>query len=383
MLRSRPLTLTLGVALLTLTSGAVGLAGAEPVRIGLEAPLTGVLATLGDGMLKGAQLAAADLNAADGILGRQVEIVPIDDAGDPATGVSAATAAITEGLDGVVGPYNSGVGAETLPLFIEAGLVPIRLTSDASTSGLGYTLQPMSYQITPVAATAITDWLGAGSVAIVYDQTADYTVTIATTLQATLEAAGVEVVAFQAIDPGLDDYTDVVAAAVAQAPDVLYAAVYTPEGGLIAKAMHASGTDVACLADYATYDTTYPQIAGIEAAGACPVVGVPTPGDFPGAQPHVDAYAGMFGAAPGAWSPYTYDSVLLLAAGIEAAGGFDPAGIGAQLDGVSGWTGWTGSVTIDPETGDRDPATVVVVRSDAEGQLHVDQEWSDAVGAGF
>ena len=44
---------------------------------------------------------------------------PIDDAADPETGVEAAEAAIDEGLDGVVGPYNSGVGVETLPLYIE------------------------------------------------------------------------------------------------------------------------------------------------------------------------------------------------------------------------------------------------------------------------
>ena len=75
--------------------------------------------------------------------------------------MKAAEAAIEDGLDGIVGPYNSGVGIETLPLYIEAGLVPIRLTSDASTNGLGFTLQPMTYQIAPVASEALTDWLGA------------------------------------------------------------------------------------------------------------------------------------------------------------------------------------------------------------------------------
>ena len=102
----------------------------DTFRVGLEAPLSGEQSVLGQGMLKGAELAATRLNAGKGILGKQVEIVPIDDAADPATGVKAAKAAIADGLDGIVGPYNSGVGVETLPLYIEAGLVPIRLTSD-------------------------------------------------------------------------------------------------------------------------------------------------------------------------------------------------------------------------------------------------------------
>src|SRR5690349_5648056 len=102
--------------------------GTGEFRLGLEAPLSGEQAVLGRGMLKGAQLAAAQLNEHSGILGRNVRVVPIDDAADPKTGTEAARQAISEGLDGVVGPYNSGVGVKTLPLYLHAGLVPIRLT---------------------------------------------------------------------------------------------------------------------------------------------------------------------------------------------------------------------------------------------------------------
>jgi branched-chain amino acid transport system substrate-binding protein len=135
--------------------------GSDAFRLGLEAPLSGEQAVLGKGMLKGAQLAAGRLNEQGGIEGKEVEIVPIDDAADPEKGVEAAEAAIDEGLDGVVGPYNSGVGIETLPLYVDAGLVPVRLTSDTATNGMGFTLQPMTYQIAPVASAALTDWLGA------------------------------------------------------------------------------------------------------------------------------------------------------------------------------------------------------------------------------
>jgi ABC-type branched-subunit amino acid transport system substrate-binding protein len=157
------------------TPAAVTAQTNDPVRIGLEAPLTGDQKRIGIGMLDGAKLAASEMNARGGLLGRKVEIVPIDDAADPATGEKAANAAIAEGLDGVVGPYNSGVGAKTLPLYLAAGVVPIRLTSADATAGLGFTLQPMTSQIAPVAAEALTTWAQAKSVAIIYDQTALYT----------------------------------------------------------------------------------------------------------------------------------------------------------------------------------------------------------------
>jgi ABC-type branched-subunit amino acid transport system substrate-binding protein len=59
-------------------------------------------------------------------------------------------------LDGVVGPYNSGAGLKTLPRYLDAGLVPIRLTSSDDTAGMGFTLQPMTSQIAPVATDAVS-----------------------------------------------------------------------------------------------------------------------------------------------------------------------------------------------------------------------------------
>ena len=113
---NKKLALPLGGSALLITSFGVPAQGAgqapEPKvwKIGLEGPLTGSQSDIGIGMLKGAQLAAQEINAAGGVLGRQVEIIPIDDAADPTVGVAAANEAIRAGLDGVVGPYNSGVG---------------------------------------------------------------------------------------------------------------------------------------------------------------------------------------------------------------------------------------------------------------------------------
>jgi branched-chain amino acid transport system substrate-binding protein len=363
-------------------SGSDG-SGSEAFRVGLEAPLSGEQSVLGKGMLMGAELAAAQLNAANGILGKQVEVIPIDDAADPATGVKAAKAAIAAGLDGIVGPYNSGVGVETLPLYLKAGLVPIRLTSDQSTNGLGFTLQPMTYQIAPVASQALTKWQGAKTVAIAYDPTQNYTVSVSKALKASLEKAGVTVTAYEKVQPGKKSYSDVVDKLAATNPDVIYAAVYFPEGGLIAKEMQQGKVKAQCVADYASYDTGFVETAGVAAAQACPVVGVPAPQDFSGAAAKVGEYEEEFGQAPGTWSPYTYDSLNFLADGAKKAGGTASGKLTKALDAVKGWKGWTGSIAIDPSNGNRQPATVVIVDTDGKGQLHVDEDWAKAVGAPY
>jgi branched-chain amino acid transport system substrate-binding protein len=384
-LRVRALSITIVLALLALATTAVtgpvaGAGSDETVRIGLEAPLTGDQATIGKGMLRGARLAARQLNADGGIDGKMVEIVAIDDAADPVAGVKAATGAIADGLDGVVGPYNSGVGAETLPLYLDAGLVPIRLTSADETAGMGFTLQPMTSQIAPVAADALTTWLEAESVAIIYDPTTLYTETVSTALRSRLEAAGVTIAAFEPIEPGEDDYTDVVEKVEATSPSVVYVATYFPEGGLIAKAMHELPSKAECLADYGAYDTGYITTAGVAAARSCPIVGVPSPNEFPGARRSVAAYRKAFRAAPGTWSPYTFDSVKLFAQSAEEAGGFDAAALTAVLNQVDGYEGWTASVTLRAGTGNREPATVVVLDVRGKGTFRIDAKWASAVG---
>src|SRR5213079_308661 len=219
---TKKLVLTLGVALF-ITSFAVAAQGTVPAsqpkvwRIGLEGPLTGSQSDVGIGMLEGAQLAAQEINAAGGVLGRQVQVIPIDDAADPTVGVAAAKAAIQAGLDGVVGPYNSGVGLQTLPLFIKDKLVPIRLTSSTSTEGFGVTLQPMNDQISPTALQALTTWQKNTSVAIVYDNSTAYTQGADTSLVAGLQAAGVTVSANIPIMPSANNDPAVIQAAVTKA----------------------------------------------------------------------------------------------------------------------------------------------------------------------
>lgn len=348
----------------------------DEIRIGLEAPLTGDQQEVGVGMLNGAQLAADEINESGGINGKTVTIVPIDDAADPEVGVKAATAAIESGLHAVVGPYNSGVGAETLPLYIDAGIFPMRLTSADSTQGLGFTLQPMTSQIAPVATSAIVDWAKAEKVALIYDQSTTYTKDANTTMRSLLEDAGVAVTIDVAIDPGADDYTSAVNDALATNPDLVYVIAYYREGGLVAKAMSGAGTDTRCLADFGAYDTGFVLTAGVEAAQNCPVVGVPAPDDFADSASLVAAYTEKFDSAPGTWSPYTYDSVMMLADAIAAVGSSDADAIQVFLSEQTEWSGWTGTVAFDEETGNRVPAPVVVVSTREDGTLHLDESWS-------
>src|SRR4051812_2229860 len=393
---AKKLALTLGVALFIIsfavaaqgtvrTSQPKGRASRPNVwKIGLEGPLTRSQSDIGIGMLEGAQLAAEQINVAGGVLGRQVAIIPIDDAADPAVGVAAAKAAIQAGLDGVVGPYNSGVGLETLPLYIKDKLVPIRLTSSTSTEGYGVTLQPMNDQISPVAVQALTTWQKNTSVAIIYDNSTAYTQGADASLVTGLQAAGVTVSANIPIIPSSNNNPAVIQAAVTQAlashPTGVYAALYYPEGALVAQDMLAQAPGTNCLADYGSASNGYVINAGISAVQNCPVLGVPAPADFANSTPYLAAFEAKFHSAPGIWSPYAFDSVNLLLQSAVKAHNFQQVPLARVLYSTKNFVGWTGSATILSPTGNRMPSTVTVDTADASGTLHVDLDWAAAVG---
>lgn len=349
-------------------------------RIGLQAPLSGMNFALGEGMLHGAELAAKEINDDGGVLGKKVAIVRINDSGFGQIGARAAQTAIKAGLNGVVGPYSSSVGLVTLPMYQKAGLTPIRLTSSNATDGMGFTLQPMVDQIAPVTTDAMTKWMKAKRVAIAYNGQEAYTKAISKEVSAELEKAGVKIVANEALRAGPMDVDPLVKKLAATNPDVIYIASYFPQAGMIAESMHRLKIKAKCLADYGAYDPGFRNFAGVTAAHECAIVGVPGAEDFVDSDQYVEAYEKEFDDHPGAWSPFTYDSVRFLVDGVKKAGSFDAAKLEPILSGVTDWKGWTGTVKIDPKTGNRVDAPVVVTTVDADAHFHVDKDWAAAVG---
>ncbi|WP_342363705.1 ABC transporter substrate-binding protein [Terrarubrum flagellatum] len=99
----------------------------RPIRIGCITSLGGVYAQFGENHVRGMQMAAATINAAGGIRGRNIEIVVRDDALKPDTAVAAARELAADGIrifsgglvSGAVLALN-GVMSELDSIFISA-----------------------------------------------------------------------------------------------------------------------------------------------------------------------------------------------------------------------------------------------------------------------
>jgi branched-chain amino acid transport system substrate-binding protein len=365
----------LGVA----CGGGGGGSSSEEIKVVVEGPMSGDQAATGQDMRDAARLAVDQANAKGGVLGRKIDLIEGDDKADPAVGKKVAQKAIDDGAFAVIGPYNSSVGIENLKMYVDAGIVPIHLTSNAATDGLGYTVQPKDYQVAPVEAKAITGFFKTRRVAIAYD-TSTYTAGIAKQVRQALQKAGVKVVLYDSFPEDKLDAAAVVKKIQAAKPDLFYASTYYPEGGEIAKQAAARGLDATCLMGLANQDAKFVDVAGLSAARRCYSSGVPSPEQFAGARTYVANYRKKFDTTPGTWGTFTYDSVELLFSAVRAAGAWDADKVKAQLSKTTGYMGITGRIDIDPKTGNRKVVPVVILDIDNQGAYVVDSKWARFAG---
>ncbi len=334
---------------------------ANSISIAAEGPLTGDQASNGQDMLNGVQLAADQINAQGGVLGKQINVIPVDDQADPATGKIVAQQTVDQGdAVAVIGPYNSAVGIENLSIYKTGRMAIVRMTSDDKTAGDGITVQPMNSQISPVEINYISG-LAPAKVSMLVDPSA-YTQSMATRLKDGLTKQGVNVTSI-AITPGGTDYTTQVQLALTNNPEVVYSSTYFPEGGLIAKALAAAtGNTAQCFMGLANQDPGFMKLSGLADAQKCVFSGVPSPDHFSGAATYSTDYQAAFGKAPGTWGTFTYDSANVLFAAIKKAGSADPAAIQNALNATSGFKGITGTITVEPGTGNRQDPPVKILK---------------------
>ena len=340
--------------------------------------MTGPQSSTGIDMWRGAKLMAAQINSAGGVLGMHLQLVQVDDRADPTTALSTARRAIAQHISAVIGPYNSAVGIENLPVYIRAGVIAVRLTSNSKTNGMGITVQPMDYQVAPIEAAAVEKTPGLKSVAIIYDTSA-YTSGVATEMRMLLTAAGLPVVAFEPIDSNQTQFNDVLTKVKAAGPGLVYYAAYDPQAEDLVQQASALKVPGICLVDgLAAQGPTFLATVSPSLATKCVFSGVPTSEQLPGAGTYVSSYQASYHQSPGTWGAFVYDSLGLLVQEVEAVHSWAPTKVDGALFHVSGYQGVTGAITIDPATGNRDNPPIVMQTVDSADQYVVAPQWTSS-----
>jgi len=355
---------------------------AEPIKIAALYNVAGAMSSLDGPSLKGAQLAAKQVNEAGGVLGREIELIAIDTRTDLQDTAEAAQRALSEGVVAGIGQSDTTFVMAAAPLFQDAS-VPF-VTSGATHPDLPKWVGSYFF-MTPFGdddqAHAIADYvvdaMGAKTAVVWTDQSMDFTKALSAFFSARLESRGGSVLAEDSFMRGDTDFSAQIARlkAADPSPDAVFVSAVPTEAGLSVKQIRGAGL-------------TLPIVSG-DGFDTNLVVTTPGPAlandiyfsthtfrsdDRPEVTAFIKAYQAEYGIAPEhAFAPLGYDALMLVVDAIRRAGSAEPDAIRDALEKTRGFKGVTGDISytrasmVPPK-----PVSVISVQG---GAFHVESIW--------
>ncbi|MDT8441892.1 MAG: branched-chain amino acid ABC transporter substrate-binding protein [Desulfuromonadales bacterium] len=308
----------------------------QPIRIGVAGPHTGDLAPYGIPTREAAELIVARVNAAGGLLGRPVELLPMDDQCKPEIATNVATRLVSQGAALVIGHICSGATKAALGIYHEAGVLVISpsattppLTKSGDYPNFYRTIAPDDEQGRLAAEFAIGK-LGAKKIAIIHDK-GDYGKGFADFAKEFIEGDGrAAVVLFDGITPGAMDYSAVVQKLRRYKADMVIFGGYHPEASKLVAQMNRKRMNVPFIGPDGVKGEGFLEIAGADAEG----VYATGPKDVSGIAANRQAraeYTERHGKEPGTFFDQGHAAMQAALNAIEVAGGTDPAALARTL----------------------------------------------------
>ena len=339
-----------GLVMLGASAGAA-IAQPQPVRIGVIEPQTGPVAFDGTSVLRGARLAAEEINRAGGVLGRPLELVIADGACRPADSVAAAERLITsEKVAALMGAFCSGAtqavmpiaernriplvtGVSSLPTLTEAGnrwFFRNAETDAVLAAAFARGLVEQTKAKT-VAFLAVNDDWGRGTVGA---------------FRGVFERLGVTISTAEFFDHSASDFYTPLTRIRSARPDLVVVVAETQAAATLVKQARELRLSSRIFGVGAWSTPTFLNLVGPAANGLLAGVAytATAPGDLNAA--FVQAYRAANNEDPGKYSASGYTTMHLIARAIARAGSTDAAAIQTALE-ATDYTGPTGNLRFD------------------------------------
>ncbi len=326
----------------------------EPIKIGALYNVTGGMSSLDGPSLKGAQLAAKQVNEAGGVLDRPLEVIAIDTRTDQQETAKAAQRVLSDGVVAGIGMSDTTFVMAAAPLFQEAG-IPF-VTSGATHPELPQWVGNYMF-MTPFGdddqsyaiADYIYDTLGVRTAAVWTDQSMDFTKALSKFFIERFTERGGKILGDDAFMMGDTDFSAQIARlkSMDPAPDAVFISAIPTEAGLSVKQIREAGL-------------TLPIVSG-DGFDTDLVAATPGPemandvyfsthtyraDDRPEVTAFIEAYQAEYGIEPeNAFAPLGYDAMMLVVDAIKRADSAEPAAIRDALEKTMGFKAVTGEIS--------------------------------------
>lgn len=315
---------------------AVALTGAtqaQDLKMAMIGPITGPNAAFGAQIKNGVEQAAADINAAGGILGRKIVLSFGDDVSDPKQGVSVANKLSAEGVKYVVGPFNSGVTMPASEVYQENGVLeitPSATNPKVTERGLWNIFRTCGrddQQGTVAGAYIVKNFKGK-KIAVVHDKTT-YGQGLADETKKAMAKGGMKEVLYEGVNIGEKDFSALVSKIKASGADLVYWGGLHTEAGLIVRQMRDQGVKAPMMGGDGITTDEFAAVGGPGVEGTLMTYG-PDARKNPAAKAVVEKFrAKKF--EPEAYTLYSYAAMEVIKQAAEAAKTLDTKKVAAQI----------------------------------------------------
>ena len=322
-------------ALVAVCCSSVVVAG-EEIKIGLAGPHTGDLAPYGLPSKSAAEMAVAEINAAGGIGGKKLVLVPGDDQCKPELATNVATKLVSEGVKVVIGHVCSGATKAALGIYKEAKVTVVSpsATAPVLTKGGEYpnffrTIASDDEQAILAAKFAV-ETLKAAKVAVIHDK-GDYGKGFADFARAAIEKSGkAKVVTYEGIQPGAMDYSAVLQKIRNDGADTVIFGGYHPEASKLLSQMKKKRMQPNFIGSDGIKGDGFIKIAGKDGVGAYATGPKDVSKNALNAKVR-EAHRQQFGQDPGNYFDQAYAATLAVANAIKVAGGTEAQALAKAL----------------------------------------------------
>jgi branched-chain amino acid transport system substrate-binding protein len=331
-----------------LAAGAAAWA-ADPIYIGVSAPLTGNYAEYGQNWKKAMDLGLGWINPAGGVNGRPVELIYTDSKSDPKESAAVAQKyASDKRIVATIGDFTSTACMAAQPIYDRAGLVQLSPTASHPkfSPGSVWSFGIIGTQAGegPFMANYAAKILGKKKIGVLYINndwgiaTKDYFVNPA-------KEMGAEILAIEAFFETDKDFTGVLTKLRGYKPELLYIPSMYNEMALIAKQREKLGwMDVLISGPGSLYSPKLLEIGGASVNGLYTSAVFFPKDPRPEVQKFVKGFEERYKSSPNMFAAIAYDGINLMAEVLRKAGS-DRKAIRDELEKTKNFPGVTGKIT--------------------------------------
>lgn len=350
----------------------------DKIAIGGLAPLTGSVSVYGIATDNGVKLAFEEINKAGGVLGKQINYIPLDEKGDPTEATNAYRKLVNQDkVVAIIGDVTSKPAAAVAQASQQDNIPILTATATAlNVTEAGKNIFRVCFT-DPEQGDIMANYvkkLGKKTAAVIYDTSDDYSKGLRDSFKETAAELGITVAADEGFAKGAVDFRPQLTNIKSKNPDVLFIPTYYEQAALIAVQAKELGLNTQLIGadgwDGVIGKVDKTNMDAVNGAYYCSQYTAESTDER--VQNFIKNYKAKYNMDPNQFAVLGYDAAYMMAEAIRKAGSTDKQAIIDALAKLE-YNGLTGEMHFDEN---RNPVKTAIIIKIENGVYKYEETFS-------